>query len=181
MPEADAPDPIQGRANPRMAIVWTLKVLPFAAFAGFFIAVVLASSGVATSPPDPSDPGFAQGPTIPWSLAVGLAVTLSAVAAIGALVYARNYRWEVGDEAVLVHRGLVSRHRARVPYSRVQNVNVAQSALMRPLGLWKVVVETAGSAGPSARPEGVLAGVDDPERWEQAVTDRMRAAGGEGV
>lgn len=179
MPADD--DPLRGRADPRMAIVWTLKGLPFAIFAAIFIVVSLSVSGVIVSQPSPGDPGFAEGPRIRWGLGVALAVVFSAVVAIGALVYARNYRWEVGADEVRVRRGLVSRHRARVPYSRVQNVNVAQSALMRPLGVWSVELETAGSAGPKARPEGVLAGVGDPERWEAAVWERVEGAGGEGV
>lgn len=171
-------DPLHGQADPRMAIVWTLKVLPFAVFFGIFAAIAWAIGAMAMAP---DGPGLGPGLQIHWGLGIGLAVTLSAIAAIGALVYARNYRWEVGADEVRVHRGLIGRHRARVPYERVQNVNLSQSALMRPFGVWSVVLETAGSAGPKARPEGVLAGVDDPERWEQAVTERMAAAGEDGV
>lgn len=181
MAEGSPGDAVEGSPEPSMALVWTLKVVPFAVIAAVVVAVGLSVVGVATSTPSPGDPGFGAGPPIRWDLAVVLALLYVAIAGLGAALYRRNYRWEVGTDDVRVRRGLVSRHQARVPYDRVQNVNLSQSALMRPFGLWKVALETAGSAGPQAKPEGVLAGVDDPDRWEALVRERIDEAGGDGV
>lgn len=168
---------VEGEPEPRMAAVWALKTVPLAVFLAVFVVFAIAVLPIGEPAPEPGDPGFGEGPQIRWGLAGASAAVFVGAVGVGAALYTQNYRWEVGEDDVRVHRGLVYRRRTRVPYERVQNVNLDQSVLMRPFGLWNVELETAGAAGPRSEPEGVLAGVDDPERWEELVRERMDAAG----
>ncbi len=76
-------------------------------------------------------------------------------------VFVKNYWWALGDKVIFVHRGVLSRQLARVPYTRIQNVNWRQSLFERWNGFYRIEIETAGSGRVIA--EGVIIGIKDPE------------------
>lgn len=58
----------------------------------------------------------------------------------------RFRRYELTESAVYVQRGVLSRHRALVPYARVQSVTSTRGPIERRFGLNTVVVQTAAGA-----------------------------------
>ncbi|MBV9830060.1 MAG: PH domain-containing protein [Marmoricola sp.] len=60
----------------------------------------------------------------------------------------RVHRWESTEDAVYTQTGWLSRERRIAPMSRVQTVDLEQSAVGRVLGLASVTVTTASAAGP---------------------------------
>jgi len=70
-------------------------------------------------------------------------------AAFGLLTYLR-FRYEVTDDTLDVHSGVVSRRQREIPLDRVQNVDVEQSAWQQLLGVASLRVETAGGGSTEA-------------------------------
>lgn len=58
-------DVVEGRADPRLAVLGTSKLAPFAVLVAFFVVMMVAVSGPLPATSSPDDPGFAQGPKIP--------------------------------------------------------------------------------------------------------------------
>jgi len=82
----------------------------------------------------------------------------------------RVHRWETTATAVYTQTGCISRERRIAPMSRVQTVDLEQSAVGRILGLATVTVTTASAAGP-LRIEGL-----DREVAERLGDDLTRRA-----
>ncbi len=57
----------------------------------------------------------------------------------------RRAGYDLGDDAVEIHGGVMWRHVYRVPRSRVQHTDVAQGPLERRYGLATLVLHTAGA------------------------------------
>jgi putative membrane protein len=93
---------------------------------------------------------------------------------------ARHRRYEYGltAETLDIRSGVLSRREREIPYERVQNVDVAQNAVQRALGIAAVRIETAGGSGSEAH----LRYVDraEAERLQDAISERKRSSADEG-
>ena len=67
-----------------------------------------------------------------------------------------RFRYHITPREVIIEQGVFTRQTRNIPLDRIQNVEIQQSMLQRALGLARVRLETAGSAGS----EGVLQFVD---------------------
>lgn len=101
--------------------------------------------------------GFGLGDgQIARSIPIFVAV-LALPALIGAgLTYAR-YRWRLTADELVLHSGVLSRHKRVIPLPRVQNVEVRQSVLQRISGVAELRVETAGAGAEAEAVLSVLA------------------------
>jgi membrane protein YdbS with pleckstrin-like domain len=101
-----------------------------------------------------------------------------AVGYIAAMPFVRYqvHRWESTDTAVYTQTGWLSRERRIAPMSRVQTVDLEQSAVGRLLGLASVTVTTASAAGPLQ-----ISGIDKEvaETLVRGLTTRMEAEPGD--
>jgi uncharacterized protein len=146
-------DPAE-RVSPRAPAVWTVAAVVRGLLlgAGLFVAsVVLELFSVAVWV---------------WAayavLAVGYAVVMPAYRY-------RVHRWESTETAVYTQRGWLTRERRIAPMSRVQTVDLQQTAFDRLFGLANVTVTTASAAGP-LRIEAL--GVTTAERLVEELTHR---------
>lgn len=92
------------------------------------------------------------------------------------IVRYRIHRWESTDTAVYTQTGWLSRERRIAPMSRVQTVDLEQSAVGRLLGLASVTVTTASAAGPLH-----ISMIDKPvaDRLVDDLTRRTEAEAGD--
>ena len=71
-------------------------------------------------------------------------------------------RFALEGTTLRVDGGIVFLSRKAIPLDRVTDIVLVQGPLMRHFGLWSLRVQTAGAG--SHVPEGVLIGVEEPER-----------------
>lgn len=121
------------QVSPTSRVLWALGAL----FGQVFWLAVLA--GVV---------GFGGWFSLPWWVWALLVVASVTYVVAMPLVRYRVHRWESTDTAVYTQVGWLSRERRIAPMSKVQTVDLDQSALARLLGLATVTVTTASAAGP---------------------------------
>jgi uncharacterized membrane protein YdbT with pleckstrin-like domain len=108
-------------------------------------------------------------PSVTWFVAAtvaGLALTY----VVGWIKRATT-RYRVTNRRIQIRTGLVSRNESSANMSRVQNVNVAQSAFQRMLGIGDVDWDTAGSGVGEA--DFTFRGVEDPSRLVHLVDSSL--------
>jgi uncharacterized protein len=124
--------PPSERVSPKAPLMWTCS----AVLRALVVMVVLL---LVNGPWDWFD--------LPGWVLVGIAVVLTAYAAVVPQWRYRVHRWEVTETAVYTQTGWWARERRIAPMSRVQTVDHRQGAISRVFGLADVRVTTASSAG----------------------------------
>jgi membrane protein YdbS with pleckstrin-like domain len=93
-------------------------------------------------------------------------------AAILMPLYYRSIEYEMGEEELVVRRGIITKSEATVPYRMVTNIDVKRGPLDRLLGIGGLHIHTAGYSGQQSSAEATLVGLRDYE----GVLVNMRAA-----
>lgn len=104
------------------------------------VALVLAVAAGAGAPV----PGVAAAAVL--GVAGGLAIR-----GWTALVWA-GWRFEIGDHALRLRHGVVTRRESTIPFHRVQHIDLAAGPLERRLGLTTLVLRTASASSDSTIP-----------------------------
>lgn len=104
-------------------------------------------------------------------IAGGAFVLLMLVNAAYQLRRYQIWRFSVDDDALYLKRGVITRRKSVVPFSRIQHVDTNRNPWERLFGLASVVVYTAGSRGSDA----VIPGLR-PERAEELQSSLRRQA-----
>lgn len=89
-----------------------------------------------------------------WSALIA-AIALLAVLVVSMFLYWTRFEFRVGDSEIRIDSGIISRTHRSIPFDRIQDVDISQGPIARPLGIAKVKFETGGSAG-AGQDEGVL-------------------------
>jgi len=115
--------------------------------------------------------------TVAIALVAGFVVLVLAVAVAWELARYRRYEYELTADTFDIRSGVLSRREREIPYERVQNVDIAQNAVQRALGIAAVRLDTAGGSGSEAH----LRYVDraEADRLQNEISRRKRSAGGE--
>lgn len=148
------------QVSPRAPFIWTLGAV--------VRSILLAAVAVAVS--------------LFWDRSPAWWIWLAyAVLAIGYIVVMPTYRyrvhrWESTSTAVYTQSGWLTRERRIAPMSRVQTVDLQQTAVSRLFGLANVTVTTASAAGP-LRIEALDVAV--AERLVDELTRRTEAEPGD--
>jgi len=117
----------------------------------------------------------------PDPVAVGAGVGLVALAL--ALTFGwefarhRRYDYELTADTLDIRSGVLSRREREIPYERVQNVDVAQNVVQRPLGIAAVRIETAGGSGSEAHLRYVSRA--EADRLQDEISRRKRSTADE--
>jgi membrane protein YdbS with pleckstrin-like domain len=161
MPDAVLLRDPRERVSSRAPGVWAVGAVVRGLFlgAGLFVAAVVAEL-------------FAM-PAWAWILYAVL--VLGYAIAMPAYRY-RVHRWESTETAVYTQRGWLTRERRVAPMSRVQTVDLQQTAFDRLFALANVTVTTASAAGP-LRIEAL--DVDVAERLVEELTRRAELETGD--
>ena len=93
--------------------------------------------------------------------------------AILILLYYRSIHYEIGDEMLVVRRGLLTKSVKMVPIRAITNISLRRGPLDRLLGLGSIKVETAGQMGSdssSPSPELSLDGLREYEKIYRQIS-----------
>ena len=147
--------------SPRAPAVWAIGAVVRGVLlaAGVFVASVVVE--------------LFSVPSWAW---VAYAVATLAYAVVMPVYRYRVHRWESTSTAVYTQSGWLARERRIAPMSRVQTVDLQQTAFSRLFGLANVTVTTASAAGP-LRIEAL--DVDVAERLVDELTRRAEAEAGD--
>jgi hypothetical protein len=147
--------------DPRYRTLLAINVLlVFLVFVAPFALIALAPE---------VGPGF-----LLWFL-VGNALWI-AVALILIGPYVRSIEYELGEQELIVRRGIITQATDLVPYHMITNVALRRGPVARTLGLGTLKVHTAGYSGTS-NAEASVAGVANYEELREAIITRVRAMG----
>jgi len=83
-----------------------------------------------------------------WAQLVPVVVIVLLV--IASLLQYLSYRYRIGDDAITIRSGVLSRNRREIPFARIHNVVVHQNPLHRLFGVAELRLESAGGNRPEA-------------------------------
>nr|MDO8088220.1 PH domain-containing protein [Candidatus Sigynarchaeum springense] len=153
-----------GKADP--------AIVPKSIIKSFFIGGMIALCSVTWLGIIP-EPGM-----LLWSIISTVMVIVGAMIATAAYMpaFVRNFSYDLSDRFIVINRGVITKQKTTIPFSRIQNVSVIQGPLDRRFGIYTVKIETAGfsAAGGSQggpQPEGLLVGIKDPKRLESIIDE----------
>ncbi|MGM0450363.1 MAG: PH domain-containing protein [Pseudomonadota bacterium] len=93
-------------------------------------------------------------------------LTLIALGILMAVLGWLRFLYRVHDGAIQVQQGVLTRHKLTLAFERIQNVRLERPVYLRPFGLARLTIESAGSASEEVH----LAGI--PLEQAQALRDR---------
>jgi membrane protein YdbS with pleckstrin-like domain len=126
--------------SPRMKMVWTLETCVTLVIAWAFLCLSLLVF-----------------PSVLLGLFIVLLLALVLVAAWSyATANFNNYTFHFDRDALTVRHGILNKNNVKLPYKRIQNINVYTSFFGRMLGLHSIVVETGAGLG-------YIHGIEDPD------------------
>ncbi len=90
--------------------------------------------------------------------------------------FVRNFSYDLTEKFIVIKRGVITKQKTTIPFSRIQNVSVIQGPFDRRFSIYTVKIETAGfsAAGGSQggpQPEGLLVGIKDPTKLESIIDE----------
>lgn len=113
------------------------------------------------------------GPLIVYALG-GLAVA----AVLGyELLYYRRFTYDLTEDTLDIHSGVLSRRDRELPYRRIQNVDISENTIQRLLGIAAVGLETAGGSSTEGSIRFVAA--SEARRLQREIQRRKRREQGE--
>jgi len=109
-------------------------------------------------------------------LLFGVALIILLLINIFQSIYVRNFSYEISNKFIVIYSGILSRNKATIPFSRIQNVNIHQDWFDRKFKLYTVKIETAGATaqaqGRTLRAEGYIPGLLDTNEIE-SITNKL--------
>lgn len=93
--------------------------------------------------------------------------------------YVRRFSYRIIEDKIIINHGVLTRTRATIPYSRIQNITIVNGIFDRMFKTFTVKIETAGSSGAGGgqggkiRPEGYIPGLKDPHVIEKKINEMM--------
>ncbi len=93
------------------------------------------------------------------------------------IMYFKRYRYTLGKEGILIHRGIWWKYKRTIPYARIQHISIDQGPFEQIFKIYRVNSYTAGtgsmggaSAGSTITgPEGQILGVRNPEPLKNEI------------
>jgi len=96
-------------------------------------------------------------------------------------IYARNFSFEVLENNLVIHHGVITKTKATIPFIQIQNINVVSGIFDRLFNLYTVKIETAArsrsGSSPSIikfNPEGHIPGLKEPNIIEDKINEMMK-------
>lgn len=105
--------------------------------------------------------GLAGGPAAGGAAAAVVVVGAGGLAWWTTDLQWRAWRFEVGDHALHLEHGVLTRHESTIPFHRVQHVDLEAGPLERRLGLTTLVLRTASATSDAGVPGLAAADADD--------------------
>lgn len=94
--------------------------------------------------------------------------------------YVRKFSYKISEDHIVINHGVFTQIRATLPYTRIQNINIANGVFDRMFKTFTVKIETAGSTAAAtsaqkgiSRPEGYIPGLKEPYIIENKIKEMM--------
>ncbi|MDR1384016.1 MAG: PH domain-containing protein [Planctomycetaceae bacterium] len=82
-------------------------------------------------------------------------------------LYANTLKYGLDDKTLRVEQGIIIRRSMAIPLDQITDIKLTQDLLMRYVGIWKLVIQTAGSSFP----EAILVGLVNPKQIRDEILD----------
>ncbi|MCL1092761.1 PH domain-containing protein [Shewanella kaireitica] len=92
--------------------------------------------------------GWKQGFSSPWVILVAL-LSVLLILSFSVLQWLK-FRFKIDAHKLNIKHGIIFKKVDEIPFNKIQNVRLQQPLYFRPMGLYSIVVETAGSKGNEA-------------------------------
>jgi len=166
--------------------VWRVKGIIIFGMMWIFLSLVTLLGWYYTSPSDTNKD------ILLWIFLIGTVtlVSIFIVYNIWIFMYFSRYRYALGEEGILINRGIWWKYRRTIPYARIQHISVDQGPIEQIFHIYRVNSYTAGTGsmgGASAGsgitgPEGQILGVRNPDPLREEIFKHvMRSRMGDGV
>ena len=103
------------------------------------------------------------------------------ILSISLSIYIRNFSFEVLENNIVIHHGVITKTKATIPFIQIQNINVVCGIFDRLFKLYTVKIETAArsrsGSSPSFikfNPEGHIPGLKEPNIIEDKINEMMK-------
>ena len=101
-------------------------------------------------------------------------VLFNVIALLYNITFWKSFSYRISDKYIRIQSGVFTKSKTTIPFSRIQNINLAQGVFDRMFGLHTVKIETAGKSagqqqGGPIRPEGYIPGVKDPRKIVEII------------
>ena len=143
-----------------------LALLPIAFFT--FLATILTLDGE-------FGPG---GALIMITVSIAVVGMLWIIAALLVIPYYKSLRYEIHDDEVIVHVGIVTKSVKHVPYRTVTNIVINRGILDRLFGLGTLNIQTAGMSGQTGAEEALVGLTNVQEVYDLVATELRRFRAG---
>ncbi|MCL1137777.1 PH domain-containing protein [Shewanella pneumatophori] len=87
--------------------------------------------------------GWQKGFSSPWVIVVAVGVVLAIF--IFSVLQWLKFRFRVETDKLIIRHGIIFKKADELPFTKIQNVRLEQPLYFRPMGLYRLIVETAGS------------------------------------
>ena len=96
-------------------------------------------------------------------------------------IYIRNYSFEVLENNIVIHHGVITKTKATIPFMQIQNVSIVSGIFDRLFKLYTVKIETAARSRSGSspaiikfNPEGHIPGLKEPNIIEDKINAMMK-------
>ncbi|MEJ2252586.1 MAG: PH domain-containing protein [Candidatus Lokiarchaeota archaeon] len=169
----------EGTISNKYAIKETIKtwIILTLIFIGTYLFIWLVPLGTVIEDQSPY-PVFIL--TVISFIGLGIYILILIFSYIYYRAYIRNFAYEIHEENVVIFHGVFTKVKATIPYSRVQNINIANGIFDRMFDLYTAKIETAGFSGSSQsaqggpmKPEGYIPALEDPNIVETKMKEMI--------
>lgn len=108
----------------------------------------------------------------------GIALLFWASASLLVIPYYNSLRYEIHDDEVIVHVGVITKSVKHVPYRTVTNIMVNRGILDRLFGLGTLNIQTAGMSGQTGAEEALVGLPNVQEVYDLVATELRRFRAG---
>ncbi|MBY9007837.1 MAG: PH domain-containing protein [Candidatus Lokiarchaeota archaeon] len=117
-----------------------------------------------------------------WIIIFGGIIPLGSLLVLSSAFYSayvRKFSYNITGDKIIINHGVLTRTRATLPYSRIQNITIVNGIFDRMFKTFTVKIETAGSSGAAGgqggkiRPEGYIPGLKDPYEIENKINEML--------
>jgi len=143
-----------------------IALLPIAFFT--FLATVLTLDGEFG----------AGGALIMITVSIAIVGVLWIIGALLVIPYYKSLRYEIHDDEVIVHVGVITKSVKHVPYRTVTNLAVNRGILDRLFGLGTLNIQTAGMSGQTGAEEALVGLPNVQEVYDLVATELRRFRAG---
>jgi uncharacterized membrane protein YdbT with pleckstrin-like domain len=112
---------------------------------------------------------------IAWPVCGGCIAFLWLIMAPILALWVKNLRYEIGEERITVHKGILTKVQQNIPYRAVTDFRLYRSLYDRFLGIGSIRIQTAGQTQTATGYEANLAGLADWDDLHQKLRAKVKA------